>query len=111
MTEEELNAKAKELETKAEELERREGELTKKEEEIHALEEQLAKREADAASIAQTLKEEFEKKFEAQKAEFEARLQQREEVVRQLASGENAAIDENSPFAELNRKRHLQKIA
>lgn len=100
-----------ELKAKAEDLERKEGELTKKEEELNAREEELAKREADASSIAQTIKEEFEKKLEAQKQEFEARLQQREEVIRQLASGEAPAVDENSPFAELNRQRLAQKAA
>ena len=100
-----------ELKSKAEELERKGEELTKKEEELNAREEELAKREADASSIAQTIKEEFDKKAEAQKAEFEARLQQREEVIRQLASGETPAIDDNSPFAELNKKRLAQKAA
>ena len=100
-----------ELQAKAEDLERKEGELTKKEEELNAREEQLAKREADASSIAQTIKEEFDKKLEAQKAEFEERLQQREAVIRQLASGETPAIDDNSPFAELNKRRIAQKAA
>ena len=99
-----------ELKAKAEELERKEGELAKKEEELNAREEQLAKREADASSIAQTIKEEFDKKAEAQKAEYEARLQQRDEVIRQLASGD-APLEDNSPFAELNKKRLAQKAA
>ena len=100
-----------ELKAKEAELERKEGELTKKEEELNAREEQLAKREADASSIAQTIKEEFEKKLEAQKQEFEARLQQREEVIRQLASGETPNVDDNSPIAELNKRRLAQKAA
>ena len=100
-----------ELKAKEAELERKEGELTKKEEELNAREEQLAKREADASSIAQTIKEEFDKKAEAQKAEYEARLQQRDEVIRQLASGERSDVDENSPFAELNKRRIAQKAA
>jgi len=100
-----------ELKAKAEELDRKEGELTKKEEELNAREEKLAAREADAGNIAQTIKEEFEKKLEAQKQEFEERLNQRDEVIRQLASGENADIDDNSPFAELNKARLAQKAA
>ena len=99
-----------ELKAKADDLERKEGELKTKEEELNAREEQLAKREADASSIAQTLKEEFEKKLAAQAEEFEERLKQRDEVIRQLASGEQPAVD-NSPFAELNRKRLAQKAA
>ena len=103
MNEEELKAKADELERKGEEL-------AEKEKELNAREEQLAKREADASSIAQTIKEEFDKKAEAQKAEYEARLQQRDEVIRQLASGD-ATLEDNSPFAELNKKRLAQKAA
>ena len=104
MTEEELKAKA-------EELEKKEGELSTKEEELNAREEQLAKREADALKIAETLNEEFEKKLQAQKEEFEARLQQRDEVIKQLASGERSDVDENGPFAELNKRRIAQKAA
>ena len=101
-----------ELKAKAEELEKKEGELSKKEEELNAREEKLAAREADAGNIAQTIKEEFEKKLEAQKQELEERLKQRDEVIRQLASGGNTAtIDDNSPFAELNKARRAQKAA
>lgn len=100
-----------ELKAKAEELGRKEGELTKKEEELNAKETELAKREADASSIAETIKEEFEARLEKQKQEFEERLNQRDEVIRQLASGESPAIDDNSPFAELNKARLAQKAA
>ena len=100
-----------ELKAKAEELERKEGELAKKEEELNAREEQLAKREADASSIAQTIKEEFEKKLEAQKQEFEERLKQREEVIKQLAGDNSPNFAEDSPFAELNKRRLAQKAA
>ena len=62
MNEEELKAKAEDLERKGEELKQ-------KEEELNAREEELAKREADAYSIAQTIKEEFDKKAEAQRGE------------------------------------------
>lgn len=111
MTEEELKAKAAELEAKAAELERKETELKEKEEQLNATEEELAKREAEAANIAATIKAEHEKKMQAQAQEYEERIRQRDEVIKQLASGTSQTLDENSPFAELNRKRHLQKIA
>ena len=98
------------LKALAEELERKEGDLKAKEEELNAREEQLAKREADAGGIAQKIKEEFEARLEAQKQEFEERLRQREEVIRQLASGENQNPDDG-PFAELNKQRLAQKAA
>ena len=100
-----------ELKAKAEELERKEGELQTKESELKEREDVLARREADASNIAQTLKEEFEKKLEAQKQEYEERLNQRDEVIKQLASGETPDIDDNSPFAELNKRRLAQKAA
>lgn len=105
MSEEELKAKAEELTAK-------EGEIAKKEEELNAREQSIVRREADASEIAKTLKEEFDKKLEAQKQEFEERLKQRDEVIRQLADGENAkGEDENDPFVQLNNHRRLQKAA
>ena len=99
-----------EIKAKAEELERKEGELAKKEEELNAKEQTLASRETDAAKIAETLKKEFEARIEAQKKEFEERLQQRDEVIKQLASDESK-IDDDGPFAQLNKKRLAQRAA
>ena len=101
MTEEELTQKQTELEE-------REGELKKKEEELNERELSLARREADASSIAETLKKEFEAREEAQKAEFEERLKQREDVIRQLANGSSPEQEENA-FTELNKRRLLQR--
>ena len=100
-----------ELKAKAEELERKEGDLAKREQELNAREEQFAKREADTSSITQTLKEEFQKKLEAQKQEFEERLQQRDEVIKQLASGEESHVNDDDPFEKLNKRRIAQKAA
>ena len=86
-------------------------ELQKKEEELAAREAELAKREADAASIAQTIKQEFEARLEAQKQEFENRLRQRDDVIRQLANGNSPHEEECSAIANLNKKRRLQKAA
>lgn len=102
---------SEELKAKAEEQERKEGELAKKEEELNARELSIVQREADAQNIAETIKKEFEARLEKQKQEFEERLKQRDEVIRQLASGESPAIDDNSPFAELNKARLAQKAA
>lgn len=103
MNEEELKAK--------EELSRREGDLKNKEDEIAAREAALAEREADASSIAQTIKQEFEARLEAQKREFEERLKEREEVIRQLAAGSGEEVEDDSPFAKLNKRRAAQKAA
>lgn len=101
MTEEEISAKEKELEE-------REGEIAKKEESLNEREAAIAKREADASTIAETIKKEFEAREEAQKAEFEERLKQRDDVIKQLASGSTEQQEENA-FSELNKRRLLQR--
>ena len=92
-----------ELKAKQEELAKKEEELTKKEDEIKA-------READTSNIAKTIKEEFEARLEAQKAEFEQRLKDREDVIRQLSRGEDTA-ETNPVFDDLNKSRLAQKAA
>lgn len=100
-----------ELKAKAEELEKKEGELKEREEALNEREAKLAVHEADAGNIAKTIKEEYEKKLATQKQDFEERLQQRDEVIRQLASGESTATDDDNPFTQLNKRRIAQKAA
>ena len=100
-----------ELKAKAEELEGKEGDLAKKEQELNAREEQLAKREADTSNIAKTLKEEFQKKLEAQKQEFDERLKSREDIIKQLASDNTPQDEMPSAFEEINKRRRAQKAA
>lgn len=107
MNEEELKAKAEELEKKAEELERKGSELQKKEDELKAHEEELSRHEADAGKLAAQVKEEFEKKLTAQKADFEKRLIQREEVIKQLSAGEQSH-PAPSFIDRMNEKREMQ---
>ena len=109
--EEELKAKEEELKAKEETLTGKEGELSKKEEELNDRESKLVQRETDASNIAQTLKTEYEKKLEEQKAELEARIAQRDEVIKQLASNDSSAGDPNDPFEQLNTSRRAQKAA
>ena len=99
-----------ELKAKQEELAKKEEELTKKEDEIKARESVIAQREADTSNIARTIKEEFEARLEAQKAEFEQRLKDRDEVIRQLSRGEDTA-ETNPVFDDLNKTRLAQKAA
>ena len=99
-----------ELKAKQEELAKKEGDLAKKEDEIKARESALAQREADTSNIANTIKKEFEARLEAQKAEFEQRLKDREDVIRQLSRGEDEAIA-NPVFDDLNKSRLAQKAA
>ena len=110
MNEEELKAKADELDAKEQALNGKEGELTNKEEELKERESAIAKREEDASTIAKTLKSEYEKKLEQQKSEYETRLKDRDEVIKQLASGDTEP-PQDSPFAEINKRRRANKMA
>ena len=110
MNEEELKAKADELDAKEQALNGKEGELTNKEEELKERESAIAKREEDASTIAKTLKSEYEKKLEQQKSEYETRLKDRDEVIKQLANGDNEP-PQDSPFAEINKRRRANKMA
>lgn len=98
-----------ELKAKADELQGREESIARKEEELKEREDRLSARETDAGNLAQTIKEEYEKRLESQKQEFEERLKQRDDVIRQLASGKQVIDD--GPFAELNKKRRAQKAS
>lgn len=104
MTEEEIIAKQKELEEK-------EGELKTKEESLNEREAAISKREADASGLAETIKKEFEAREEAQKKEFDERLKAREEIIKQLASGQDPQEDVPSAFEEINKRRRAQKAA
>lgn len=101
MTEEEIITKQKELEE-------REGELKTKEEGLNEREAAISKREADASSIAETIKKEFEDREEAQKKEFEERLKTRDEMIKQLAAGEDNAPAQPSFIERMNQKREMQ---
>jgi len=100
-----------ELKAKAEELERKEGEFAKKEEELNARELSIVQREADTQNIAEKIKKEFEARLEKQKTEFEERLKSREEIIKQLASGEAPQEELPSAFEEINKRRRAQKAA
>ena len=100
-----------ELKAKAEELERKEGDISKKEEELNARELSIVQREADASNIAETIKKEFEARLEKQKQEFEERLKSREDIIKQLASGETPQDETPSAFEEINKRRRAQKAA
>lgn len=97
-----------ELKAKEDELLRKEGELQKKEEEIKAREDDLSRSQADASELAKTIKDEYEKKIEKQRQEYEARLASRNEIIKQLAAGEEKAPAQPSFIERMNEKRERQ---
>lgn len=90
-----------ELKAKLQEIEEREGQLKEREE-------ALTKREADARQIGETIKAEYEKRLEALKAEYEKRLAARDEVIKQLAAGEEQTPASPSFMERMNERRERQ---
>ena len=110
MNEEELKAKEEELKRKEGELKQKENDLKTKETELNEKEASTREHETDAAKIAQTLKQEFETRLAKKQDEFSKKLEERDNIIKQLAAGEEAeSEDDNSPFAQINKRRRDQK--
>ena len=99
-----------ELKAKEEALQKKEAELTAKEADLKAKEEALQKKEEDLKGLTATMTASYEKKLSEQKQDYEARLKEREEVIKQLLEGGNPANKEPSAIDELNKKRMAQRI-
>ena len=80
------------------------------EEELKAKEEALQKREEDLKGLTATMTASYEKKLSDQKQDYEARLQERENVIKQLLEGDNPNNKEPSAIEALNKKRMAQRI-
>lgn len=110
MNEEELKAKQEELERKEGELIQKENDLKTKETELNEKERSIRECETDAPKIAQTIKQEFEKRMAKKEEEFSKKLKERDDIIKQLAAGEDTETeDEDSPFAQMNKRRREQK--
>ena len=99
-----------ELKAKEEALQKKETELITKEADLKAKEEALQKREEDLKGLTATMTASYEKKLAEQKQDYEARLKEREEVIKQLLEGSNPNNKEPSAIDELNKKRMAQRI-
>lgn len=99
-----------ELKAKEEALQKKETELTTKETELKTKEEALQKKEEDLKGLTATMTASYEKKLAEQKQDFEARLQERENVIKQLLEGGNPANKEPSAIDDLNKRRMAQRI-
>ena len=110
MNEEELKAKQEELERKEGELKQKENDLKTKETELNEKELSIRECETDAPKVTQTIKQEFEKRMAKKEEEFSKKLKERDDIIKQLAAGDEAeAADEDNPFTRLNKRRREQK--
>ena len=104
MNEDELKAKEEELNTKQEEL-------TKRENELNARQEEFNEHKEDAAAIVKQVKDEYETKILKQHDKYEARLKERENVIKQLLSGNGGDANkqhENIIIDKINARRIAQ---
>ena len=103
MTEEELKAKEEALKEREAQLNERENGLNEKEAEINEHKE-------DASTIVKQVKDEYEGKLLKQHDKYEAKLQERNNVIKQLLSGDS---DANKPkpnviIDKINARRTAQ---
>ena len=107
MTEEKEKQEAeKQLQPTANADEQKGEELKKKEEEHKKKEAELEKREADLKDVGSKIKAEYEKRLESQKAEFESRLKDRDEIIEQLTNGEEKQ-PQPTFMEKLNHEREI----
>lgn len=103
MTEEELKAKE-------EELKEREDELNEREASIKDREDELNEHKEDAQTLVKQVKDEYEAKISKQRIAYEKRLKEREDVIKQLLSGDGDANkpSENVIIDKINARRSAQ---
>ena len=99
-----------ELKTFEEELKKREEELNDREASIKEREEELNAEKEDTQSIIKQVKDEYEAKLSKQRIAYEKRLKEREDVIKQLLSGDGNANkpSENVIIDKINARRSAQ---
>lgn len=106
MNEEELKAKEEELKSKEKTLTEKEASLTEKENELS--ERETALEESDAGKLVKKVKDGYEKKLTAQKAEFDKRLKDREAVINNLLENGDANEPQPTFVDKINARRMAQ---
>ena len=107
---EELEKREKELEQREASIKEREKELEQREASIKEREEELNAEREDTQKIAKQIKEEYENKLSKQSINFEKRLKERENVIKQLLNNDGNANKptENIIIDEINARRIAQ---
>ena len=103
MTEEELKAKEEALEEREKELNEREASIKEREDELNANQE-------DTQALVKQVKDEYEAKLTKQRIAYEKRLKEREDVIKQLLSGDGDANkpSDNVIIDKINARRSAQ---
>ena len=104
MNDEELKKKEEELNARENALNERENALNDKEEILNASKE-------DAQTLVKQVKDEYENKMLKQHDKYEARLKERENVIKQLLTGEGNAnkTETNIIIDKINKRRDSQR--
>ena len=103
MSEEELKALEETLKKREEELNEREASIKEREEELNEHKE-------DAQTLVKQVKDEYEAKLTKQRIAYEKRLKEREDVIKQLLSGDGDANkpSDNVIIDKINARRSAQ---
>ena len=100
----------KEIEEKEQELNKREEELKAREEAINLKEAEFKDKETDTASVVNSVREEYDKKFNKQQEVYESKLAERNAVIKQLLNEEGKEQPKNSIVDKINKRRQAQKL-
>ena len=99
-----------ELKQKEDALKEREEELKQKEDALKEREEELNTEKEDTQKLIKQVKDEYEAKLTKQHVAYEKRLKEREDVIKQLLSGDGDANkpSENVIIDKINARRSAQ---
>lgn len=98
-----------ELKKREEELNEREASIKEREASIKEREEELNTHEEDTQTLVKQIKDEYEAKLTKQRVSYEKRLKERQDVIKQLLSDDNAnKSNENIIIDKINARRIAQ---
>ena len=99
-----------ELKKKEEELTERENKLNERENDINKRAEELDEHKEDTQNLVKQVKDQYEEKLLKTTNKYEARLKERNDVIKQLLSGEGDANKptENVIIDKINARRTAQ---
>ena len=97
-----------ELKKKEEDLSKKEEELNKKQEELESKAKELEEHNSDTETLIKQIKEEFDAKNSKLVEKYEARLEERNKVIKQLMQGEQKEKPVVTIADKINARRAVQ---
>ena len=97
-----------ELKAKEEELNKREEELNKRDDELKEREEALKDSNEDASALVDKVKKEYEERIKKLTEKYDKRINERDNVIKQLLEGEGANTSKPSLIDKINARRSAQ---